>query len=96
MKSLMLELFVQHLIYAMVKWFRERRSRDWPIAQGMVHSAWTSGYSAHLVYSYIADGESYGGEHERHFCSAKLYAELFAPKTAVVVRYRRAGRPCPS
>ncbi len=87
--------FLGQLVWELLKWVRERRSRDWPIAPGVVHTSRSSGTEAEVWYSYIANGESYADEHTRRFWfrdSAKLYTELFAPKTKVNIRYR-ADRP---
>ncbi len=58
---------------------------------GTVSGATSAGRTATVTYTYFANGERYAGEHTRLFWfteSARTYAELFAPKTAINVRYK--------
>jgi hypothetical protein len=90
-----IDWFLEYLLSAAVRWFKERCSSGWPIARGTVHASTSSGQTGEVVYTYIVDGERYTGEHRRRFWftdSARAHAELFPPTTTVTVRFR-AGQP---
>ncbi len=81
----------RYLLSTVVRWIKERRSSDWPVTRGTVYTSTSSGLTAQVVYTYIANGQRYTGEHTRSFWftdSARTYAELFAPSTTVTIRYR--------
>lgn len=86
-----IDLFLDYFVSTAIRRIKERRSGGWPIAQGAVYASKTLGQTAQVVYTYIADGERYTGEHTRRFWftdSARTYAELFAPRTTVTIRYK--------
>ena len=82
---------LDYLLITAIRRIKEWRSDAWPIAQGTVHTSTSSGRTAEVGYTYVANGEHYAGEHTRSFWftdSAKTYAELFAPSTRVTIRYK--------
>jgi hypothetical protein len=86
--------YLDFLLSTAIRRIKERRCSGWPIAQGTVSTSTSSGLTAQVVYTYIANGERYTGEQTRSFWftdSARIYAELFAPSTSVTIRYK-AGR----
>ena len=86
-----LDIFFAYYFTAAMRRIREHRSRDWPLTQGTVYSSRASGNTAYVVYTYVADGEHYTGEHERLFWfneSAGTYAEWFRSGTTVSIRYK--------
>jgi len=83
--------FLNYFLSTAIRRIKERRSSGWPTSRGTVYTSTSKGRTAELVYTYIANGEHYAGEHTRSFWfadSASTYAELFAPSTIVTVRYR--------
>jgi len=87
----MLGWYLEYLIETAIRRIKERRSNGWPTAQGTVYTSTNLGLRASVVYTYIANGERYTGEHNRMFWftdSARTFAELFAPSTTVTIRYR--------
>jgi hypothetical protein len=82
--------YLDYLLSTAIRRIKERRSCGWPIARGTVYTSTSSGLTAQVVYTYIANGERHTGEHTRSFWftdSARTYAELFAPRTTVTIRY---------
>ena len=90
-----IDWIVAYYIGILIRLVKERRSASWPVAQGAVYKSSASGLVAHIVYTYIAEGERYTGQHARRFWygdSAEAFTELYPPGTRVTIRYR-AGQP---
>ncbi len=83
------------------QWLLRRKARNWPLAQGRVHSAdWrqprtgTNRYFlADVSYYYFVDGHFYSGYHRRSFsnadAAAKWTGELLG--AGIQVRYNAAS-----
>jgi hypothetical protein len=78
-----------------LRYVRQVRSRNWPVASGTVEESrcveCAMYPSAQLVYSYTVLGKGHSGTYKRGFwyrSSAKRYASRFTPSSRLVVRYR--------
>lgn len=82
---------LDYYISTVIRRIKERRSSEWPVVDGEVFSLTAAGLDAKVVYTYIAKGERYTGEHTRRFWftdSAEAYAALFPSMRSLPVRYR--------
>jgi hypothetical protein len=82
-----------YLIDALIRWYRDYRTRNWPTAKGQVESTRVSGASVVLTYSYTVDNHRLTGIHDRSCVdrtSADDYAKRFIPKWSLVIRYNGA------
>ncbi len=76
------------LIDALIRLYRDYRTRNWPTATGEVQSCHISGASVVVTFSYTVDKQRLTGIHNRSCLDPEEYAKRFLPDWSVVVRYK--------
>ena len=99
--ALIFDNIVVFLYYALMRWWRLRRSRLWPKTIGtLVGTSYKAVYPrTTLEYSYLVNGEEYIGTYERGFWysdSAYEFTKRFHAGMKVAVRYcaEQPSRSC--